>query len=490
MALGRTRLGLTGLLLGLSMVAASCTTPDGASSESWGADAERYFRALSGAYEDNDVYGILDFYEPAAIVEKWRGAVRGGLPVADLLRWNSGDLGQQFESLYLGHRTALTQVTWPRSGDRGMIASTMEQGRIAGETVFELSASLRRSHRASPDVLAVYDGLAGAYAMAWSTRDGDDLARLYTHDAIVRDTISGVEVQGRGDIVSLPTNRWSDVDVVTGPAEDAADPSQLVYLGPRDYAVDPQQAIAVFEVTDGADCRRRVAVHWLLDGERIRREHRYQGVASARRCAPGGLPTGWWTDLALPGPSDRIVTGVFVTPGGRSIDIRNGTARLEALLRYGIERFTAADLPEPRIDTVTFEPSRSCEDHSGRVLDDGRTRDLFLCMYESDLCSGTDPCVTPSLNARTTVLHELGHAWMLDHVEDSRERDLLELTGLTTWDDTDVPWPERGVEYAAEVFAWGLLDEAIPVVRLGAPPCRELTASFRLLTDSTPLSTC
>jgi hypothetical protein len=56
----------------------------------WGSEASQYFAAQSQAYLDNDFYGILDFYTVSADVEKWRGAVRGGLPVSDLLRWNSG----------------------------------------------------------------------------------------------------------------------------------------------------------------------------------------------------------------------------------------------------------------------------------------------------------------------------------------------------------------------------------------------------------------
>ena len=114
-------------------------------------------------------------------------------------------------------------------------------------------------------------------------------------------------------------------------------------------------------------------------------------------------PAGWWTGLDLPDPSDGVVTGILRTPRGQDIAIHNGTPRLEAFLQYGLERFAAADLPEPVLDTVTFEPSRSCVERSGRVLDDGVSRDLFLCMYESDLCSGTTQCATPTLSERATT---------------------------------------------------------------------------------------
>ena len=48
-------------------------------------------------------------------------------------------------------------------------------------------------------------------------------------------------------------------------------------------------------------------------------------------------------------------------------------------------------------------------------------------------------------------------------------------------------WSERGVEYSADVIAWGLLDDAAPMVRIGNRTCDELTASFKLLTATDPL---
>jgi hypothetical protein len=50
-----------------------------------------------------------------------------------------------------------------------------------------------------------------------------------------------------------------------------------------------------------------------------------------------------------------------------------------------------------------------------------------------------------------------------------------------------VPWADRGVEYAADVIAWGLIEEPIDMVRIGRPSCDELSAAFRLLTMVEPL---
>jgi hypothetical protein len=120
------------------------------------------------------------------------------------------------------------------------------------------------------------------------------------------------------------------------------------------------------------------------------------------------------------------------------------------------------------------------------VLDDGTTRNLFVCIYDSDVCTNADACASPAPSARIAVLHELSHAWMLDHVDDGTVDDVLALSGRTTWDNPGVTWSDRGVEYGAEVMAWGLMDETLPMVRIGAPPCSQLVAAFTLLTDAPP----
>lgn len=473
--------------LAVLLTVAACSSAD-EPSEPWGSEAERYFAALSAAYLDNDFYGILDFYMASADVEKWRGAVRGGLPIQDLLRWNSGDLSQELEAVYLGGTGALTLVLWPRVADQGAVVSSVERGRIAHETVFELAASLGRSLRASPDVIATYEGLYDAYAEAWSGADAEHRARLYAPGASIEDALSGVAVSGRDAVVALDSpGGWEPVRNTAHSGRDGSAEGPSVYLGPRDYAQDPQRAVGVYEVMDADGCARRVAVHWVLDDGLIVTEHRYWHVETLRRCAAERLPDGWWSKLELPEPSDEVVTGVLRTVAGQDLAIRNGTERLEEFLEYGLERFAAAGLDEPVLDTITFEPSRSCVERTGRVLDDGSSRDLFLCLYESDLCPGSDSCTEPTLSVRIDILHELGHVWILDHVGERQQRELLELTGRPAWSDLDVPWPERGAEYSAEVIAWGLLDRSLPMVRIAAPPCEELWAAYQLLTGIAPL---
>jgi hypothetical protein len=473
----------------LMLALAGCaSSAEAEGSAPWGSEAIRYFDELSVAYTDNDFYGVLDFYAVVAEVEKWRGDLRGGAYVSDLLRWNSGDLGYEPEGgLYLGDEGALSLVLWPRSGDQGAVVSTMANGLIAKDVVFDLAASLDRGFRAAPEVISTYEGLYQSFGEAWSDEDTDRLTQIYAPGASVHDGLLRIDAVSRDAIVELNSQgRWQTTRNMTrseggGTAEGAS-----VYLGPRDYLQDPQRAVGVYEVADSSGCTRRVAVQWTLDAGLVVEEHRYWEVEAFRRCADGGLPVGWWTNLALPEPSDQVATGVLRTPLGQDVEIYNGTTDLEELVTYGLERFALGSLDEPRFDSVTFEPSRSCDVRTGRLLDDGTSRDVFLCMYERDLCPSTGDCTKQALSARVTVLHELGHAWMIDRVSDATVAGLLELSGRKTWGDADVPWVERGVEYAAEVIAWGLLDEVIPMVRIGTPPCEELAAAFELLTGAPP----
>jgi hypothetical protein len=473
----------------LAVVATACgSIGTGQDSPPWGGEATLYFDELAMAYVANDYYGVLDFYSTDAFQERWRGAVGGGALVRDLLRWNSGDLGHEVIDIHFGPEGALTLIRWETAGGLSVVLSTFEDGLITGETLYDHSAWLDAGLRATPDVVSSYKALYQGYAEVWTDGNADDLGSVYSGQATLRELLIGEGAQGLNDIfeASASTGRFDGIDLtqtvntieVNGPA---------IFLGPADYGVDPARAVAIYQVTDGNGCVRQTAVAWQVVEGQIVEETRYEEVESFSRCRSEGLPDGWWTGLGLPLPSDQVVTGVVRSEGGYALTVHNGTPRLEELLLAALDRFDRAGLAEPRFDAVTFEPSRRCEARSGRLLQDADSRELFLCLFESDLCPGTQNCETPPLNVRSSVLHELAHAWILDHVGVEAQDRLLQATGRESWQDESVPWSERGVEYAAEVIAWGLLDESLPMVRIGRPSCEELTSSFKLLTSTDPL---
>lgn len=485
-----------GLILVLAAIAAACTDTapqsDGAHPDretEWGSEAVAYFDRLGEVYTANDFYGILDFYTPVAEIEQWRGDNRGGWPVPDLIRWNSSDLGFEVVDIDVGTNAALTLVRRPNSDDVGAVISDIDGGRIDREVDFDLADTLERSLRATPGTIRTYEGLYRAYAAAWSSGDPEAAAHLYAANATIGDV--GIPGQGRpfSAVVATSTARWEALAASDVFAEQSDDAPAL-FLGPSEYGLDPERAVGVYRVTDDDGCQHDVGVRWELEDGFIVAETRFHQIESYRACAAAPLAEGWWTGLTLPGPSDQIVTEQIQSVDGSAIEVRNGTDALVDLLVWGLVRFADNGLSSPEMDAVTFEPSRSCLDRSGRVLDDGTVRNLYVCMYDSDVCTTAGTCAVPGTSARIAMLHELAHAWMIDHVDDQKIEDILEVSGRSTWDDVGVPWVDRGVEYAADVVAWGLLEETLPLVRLGAPPCRELVASFTVITGSPPPHRC
>jgi hypothetical protein len=361
----------------------------------------------------------------------------------------------------------------------------LDGGKIGHETAFDLGSSLERSLRALPATIATYESLYDAFAVAWSTGDRSSIVGLYAPGARVDDVLGfGMQVPFEEIADSTTVLRWDPVTASEVFGASVSIDVPAVFLGPTAYGSDPQRAVGIYRVTDAHGCEYQVAVRWILENGVIVDEQRYHETQSYRECATRDLAEGWWSGLALPTPSDQVATGSIETSGGASIEVRNGTPTLVDLFQWGLGRFAERDLSPPRVDAVTFEPSRSCEGRSGRLLDDGTMRNVYVCMYDSDVCTGASTCVAPGTAAQVAVLHELAHAWILDYVHHDTANGILTLSGRTAWDDLDVPWIERGVEYAADVIAWGLIDQTLPMARLGAPPCPELAAAFTLLTGA------
>lgn len=467
----------------LVLILASCTASEPVDQQTWGNEAVVYFDALADAYTSNDFYGVLDFYTPDAFVSIWRGDLRGGATVRNLMRWNSGDLDQRIHSLHIGSVGAITLLQWLAIDEKSAVVRDLDGDWISAETVFDLVSSVERSLRSSPDVLDTYRTLYEGYSHTWTDGELQGFADLYADDAQLEDPLLSVQVVGLDAITAeRQDNRRVDMVKLSGVGGDPSDESAAIYIGPAEYGVDPNRAVGVFVVTEEDGCERQMAVLWQLEDGLVTSESRYQEIESFRKCHPGELPEGWWSGLTLPPPRDQVKTGVIRSSFGSEIEVFNGTRPLEEMVLSGIARFAEAGIGEPLFDIVTFEPSRSCTNRSGRLIQKDGIRQLYLCFYETDICAGIGPCEEPSLSTRISVLHELAHAWLLDHVGADAQSRLLQLQDLETWDEEDVAWRERGVEYSAEVIVWGLLHESISMARIGRPPCQELGAAFELLT--------
>jgi hypothetical protein len=84
-----------------------------------------------------------------------------------------------------------------------------------------------------------------------------------------------------------------------------------------------------------------------------------------------------------------------------------------------------------------------------------------------------------------TTLHELAHAWAESQLSTAEWAAFLELRGLDVWYDDRVARHERGMEHAAEVVSWGLMDEMIPIIRIyDAEPAQLSVRPFRRSTTA------
>jgi hypothetical protein len=441
-------------------------------------------RSIVAAHAADDFYGTLDFYSNSAEIDMSRAELSGEVAVSDRLRWNSGDLDHDVLAVHLDTNGALNLVRWTSNNELGVVASSVDEGIIDHQTVYDLGGTLARGLRATPGVVSRYEDFYAAYSEALTTGSADDVARLYATDALIHDSLLGIESIGIDAIIAQRSRgMWKDITATSvHSTQDAA-----VYPGPAEYGQDPNRAVGIYLATNNEGCVHQVAVHWIIDNGLIEDERWFHDIESFSRCVPENKPSGWWIGLELPQMRESVLTSVLHTSNDQAISHYNGTELLQLLIGNAIVRFTDAGMSEPVVGSVTFEPSRSCARRTGRVIDADGQRQVFICIFESDLCPNSETCDLPSSSVRFAVLHELGHTWILDHVTGETQTQLLELSDRATWQGTEVPWADRGVEYAADVIAWGLIEEPIDMVRIGRPSCDELSAAFRLLTMVDPL---
>jgi hypothetical protein len=189
---------------------------------------------------------------------------------------------------------------------------------------------------------------------------------------------------------------------------------------------------------------------------------------------------------AIPEPA-RKLTGT-IEADEATISIYNGSEARQALVEWALGRYRAAGLPEPVPRTVSFPPSVECVLYAGLATDTGEGVDLQLCFGDEETCTGED--CTPSTAAESTLLHELGHVWTIQNVDDAIRAAFLDARGLEVWSDPGVDRDHLGTEHAAEILAWALLDEPAWAARLPDNDCEDLAAGFRALTGREPPRAC
>lgn len=144
----------------------------------------------------------------------------------------------------------------------------------------------------------------------------------------------------------------------------------------------------------------------------------------------------------------------------------------EAIAEWAIGRFTAAGLRLPDVTIEIFASDQSnCGGVPARTYLDRTPAAVKICW--------SDPFV---------LLHELAHVWEARNVsKETREDFSVSRVGVRSWASREVDWDERGREHAANVIAWGLLEDPYPVSRTYPNDPDSMRAGFAILTGTEPL---
>ena len=174
------------------------------------------------------------------------------------------------------------------------------------------------------------------------------------------------------------------------------------------------------------------------------------------------------SDLPAETPHGGIVVVANETGGPRQISGINGA------VQWTVDRYQTAEMSLPDLQ-IAFH------------------RDRSICGGFDGLHSGgqghhqIDICVGGHLQRRVTLLHELAHVWVSEHLDDSDRKSFLELRGLLSWNDSSVAWEQRGTEQAAMIITWGLGDECVAPDDLAGDEMSTLLSAFEHLTGRSPV---
>lgn len=415
----------------------------------WGDEAVELFEAHAAAICSQDIYTIAAFYDAevtadyrAVTLDRIPGQLREGrhemTSFLDLCLFSpTSQINIDVVEIFLHPKGAVTIEWWTdRDSDQGtMVAALVTVGPDGIELI-----------RYFPPIEQL-------------TAGGDDVAA----DALDAPLRLLVEQH-------WPDQHWSGINV----------------YGFRVADGDLDQVLLVASDSDSA-CPVATALWWVVDDGAVVNERRHVGVNSRACLGPEELPEGWWTGQSLPLPLDERQTAT-VMAGGQTIELYSSNPEREALVVWSFERFEAPGLAAPKIDQIIFEPSRLCGDFSGVAHLDAVGNTVYYCVH--DIACESSSCDRFTDVAKLSMLHELAHSWLEANLDTQSRQTILDLTKTTSWHDRSAPWDQRGIEWAAEILAWGLLDRPMELLRLGFPSCDLRRTVFRVLANEEPMTPC
>ncbi len=508
--MGVAKHAVAGLGAACALLLSGCAATGG---QPWAAEAEAWFAGLDAAFEEQALKHAY-YYAPDAVDDSRMLAERfyaeGRWPV---MRLQSTPYAYEnlFGTLYLSRDgAARSHIMVVDQGGRfesvRVLLSYFEIGEDGIErhthlAHTELDSTIRHGQ---DQAVALAGDVTAAYLAAWADGGPDLIEDLYAAEAVVVDDLRGLSARGRDEVAALaaasaPIVAQANTEVVPPwvleLAPEVAPEVPAVFLKfDLDRAQSPTEVWLLVRSQDRCPGSSVVALG-LDDQQRVMSERRFAAPASVRDCAdPEDLPSGWWTDRELPLPFGERVTGTLETAAG-TVEIRNGWPPADASVAWAFGRFEAAGLPTPVVSSIAFDPfDPLCQEFPSYAERDGRTTDILICFDSARIGEPPEqdaddrPAYLPSRG--TLLLHELGHAWLVNNTDDGVRQEFMDWVGVGHWNDKEEPWSERGMEWAAETLAYGL--QGIPGTSqpVGAPDCAILAEGFRILTGEEPLTPC
>jgi len=178
----------------------------------------------------------------------------------------------------------------------------------------------------------------------------------------------------------------------------------------------------------------------------------------------------WLARFVAPALVLALAMGGPAEPG---IHIHHASAAERRLVAWAIGRYRLAGLTLPSLD-IEFRPAEACGDAWARYE---RDRQRIV-----DCDTSSSASWVPAADVKEVLLHELAHAWDAASLTDGVRRRFMAMRGLTTWQGPITEWRSLGSEQAAEIIAWGLMDEGL------GPLTDRLTTIFRMHSDDLPVA--
>ena len=491
---------LVAVVVGACGGAARTSTAD-----EWGASAQEWRAAFYEAGAEG-APNVLNFLAEDVVFEDRiaAGVIRGW---DDFLAHGRSVVGGVADShpvaMFLSAEGFLDQYYWIASGEIDLLDRVeIEDAKVTLGVVGGATESGRRHHVDTRDFDAI-ERLADRYVSAWNGEV--EVADVYAPGARIDDTLLGLSAEGIDDIVGimdsgaelvLASPHIADLpDHPDRPPDPGQSSGRAIYISPSD--VDPalpDEIRLVLESDDGTGCPGVVAVSLEVTDGLVLAERRYHEPSSIRRCRDvATLQPGWWEGIEIPDPVRLERTDPMVWPErDLTVEIFNGRPETTGFVRWGLERFEAADLPLPRVGSVTFLADRSrCAGRGGFYTPrDPLPGDVTLCTTAQQTCLD-EACATWTVPGRHMLVHEYAHAWLDQQLDDDARHEFLRLMDLAGWSDHTDDWSDRGVEHAAEAIVVGLLQEPRPGGLFDeTTSCEEYLAGFRVLTGREPLTQC